>query len=182
MRCVLDEVFGSENFALRFSFVRQPARQAVLLDNTVDDYSMVRQERLIVLSTGTLYNPQEAVEEDGRTSAVSNYPTVIEGALNKAELEENDDPPVNWKVFRPDPLTSQVSSSTSALRISCSRKCPFSQVRGGGKQTATVWTDLQQANRLMAVGNTLRYVRYLRATSLITTYNDTWDEHQTEWL
>src|SRR6266568_3549638 len=68
--------------------------------------------------------------------------------------------PRRSRPFRPNPLTSQTGAETTTFEVSFEGK-KFRPSKGGWKTNETGMKVLLKANRLMAVGNTLCFIRYL---------------------
>ena len=82
------------------------------------------------------------------------------GVRRKATDIELSDPPAGARFFAHDNLTSQTAGETTTFPIEFEGK-RFLPGRGGWKTNAAGISRLLNSKRLMAVGDTLRYVRYL---------------------
>ena len=171
VRCLMDEVFGSGNYCSQIAFRKTTGKASGLLDNTYDVllwYAKSREE----VKYRTLYFQR-------RSSADANYrmvelPDGTRRSLSKAEAREVDSLPAGWRVFRANPLTSQSASTTTLFEYEFEGKT-FRPGKGGWKTNLEGMRRLEQARRLMAVGNTLAFVRYFDDFPY-QAYNDIWDD------
>lgn len=170
VRCVLDEVLGSNNFCSMIAFRKTTGKASALLDSTYDvllwyakDITQVKYHRL---------HEERAVEDDYNLRWVE----VPDGTRQRMRSAEEVLEAVSRgaRVFRPNPLTSQTASTTTSFEYSFRGKTFSPGVRG--------WTtnregmeNLNLANRLLAIGNTLTYVRYLDDFPY-KPRNNTWDD------
>jgi len=167
VREVMDEVFGAENFCGLIVFRTTGGQSTSLLSTSTDFVLWFAKERDYARSR--FHNP--TIPKFGGTDASGQY-TWVEPAdrtedarpMTDDELEGNASIPERWRVFAHDTLYSQGSPADKADQFFAWRgrtfKCPPNThwkpgVKTGGMQ------QLAESDRLMLVGNTLRYKRYV---------------------
>ena len=160
---VMEEVFGRENFCGIIAFRKTGGLQTKLLASVVDYLVWYARDK-----EGVKFRRIFLKKEPGEIGATQ-YRYVLTGngkfkQLSRAELAEADPD----KVFTHDNLTSQGN--------------PLVEFRYNGriykdryKTNPEGLAQLAKAGRLLAIGNTLRYVRYLR-DSPYTPINQFWHD------
>jgi adenine-specific DNA-methyltransferase len=171
VRCLMDEVMGSDNFVAQIAFRKTTGKAGALLDNTYDILLWYSRERGCV-KYRSLYEPRK-VSDDHNFRFVE-LPNKHRRILSKDELLGVGNLEQNWRVFRPNPLTSQSASSTTLFEYRFEGTV-FRPGKGGWKTNLEGMHKLQDANRLMSVGNTLCFVRFFEDFSY-QNYNDIWDD------
>jgi adenine-specific DNA-methyltransferase len=162
VRAVLDEVFGSDNFCSELVFLKTSSANSpvarVNVVATVSDYIVWYALNREELKYRQLYRAKELGGVGGgqytwrETSSGARGRT---GTTNDSEQEES-----GARIFRPDQLVSQGFGQTTTFPFEFEGR-EFHPAGGHWKTTRAGMEKLQMANRLMAVGNTLCYVRYL---------------------
>ena len=147
VRCVLDEVFGSENFVSQISFVKTTGFAGLRLSN-VADYIVWYAKKIDVVKYRQVYKPKEVGQE-----GASAYRPITEFPINRHF----------WNTL-PTPLgtsadlTSQGASVTDQKIVFDNRE--FVPPKGlHWKTTPDGVQRLGAAGRVFLVGNTLRYLR-----------------------
>ncbi len=171
-RQVLDEVFGALNFCSLITFVKttgagSPSGGTTLLPQTTDfllwyakDKSRVKYHQLYT---------DKVLGEPGTTQ----YTWIdIEGKRRPATEEELADAPKKARFFAHGDLTSQTGGPTTTFEVKFEGKT-FRPPKGGWKTNEEGMKRLIDGNRLMIVGNSLRYIRYLDDFPAIA-INDVW--------
>ncbi len=165
---LMDEVFGSENSCGLIAFRTTGGQSSALLSTSTDFLLWYAKDKERAKSK--FHNP--TVPKVGGTSDGSGQYTLIEPLdgsqdprpMTKEELEGSTPIPDGWRILAHDTLYSQGSPSDPDDTIFAWRgrqfKCPPNThwkpgVKSGGMERLAV------ANRLMLVGNTLRYKRYV---------------------
>lgn len=153
VRAVLEEVFGRDNFCALIPFRKTGGLMGSLLSTTVDyliwyakDKSKVKFRRL--------YREKNAGEVGATQYTWIELPNGVRRPMTQEEREGKKPIPEGARVFTHDNLTSQgnpVYEFEFEGRV----------FRGQWKTTAEGMQRLAAAKRLLVVGNTLRYVRYL---------------------
>lgn len=171
VRTVLDEIFGDENFCSQIAFRKTTGKGSALLDNTYDVLLWYARDRSTVRFR-RLFRPRRP-SEDANYRFVE-LPDGTRRALSPEELETVDSLPLGWRVFRPNPLTSQSASATTLFDYEFDGVL-YRPGKGGWKTNHEGMEALRKANRLMAIGRTLCFVRYFDDFPF-QTYNDIWDD------
>ena len=180
IREVLDEVFGAPNFVALITFKKTSGAGSFaggtnVLASTVDylvwyanDISRVK------------YHPLYKDKEVGGSGAGA-Y-TWLQGP----NLERRRSPesarattPPGWRVFRADNLTSQTTrvGQTTVFGVPL-KGSTFRPNKGGWKTNAEGMERLLKSDRLIALGNTLSYVRFIDDFSAFA-LNNFWDDTTT---
>jgi adenine-specific DNA-methyltransferase len=171
VRLALDEVFGSQNYCSQVVFRKTTGKASELLDNTYDCllwYAKDR-ERLKYRALFTERSPAE--DQNLRFVELADR---SRRAMSAQEVENPTSLPVGARVFRPNPLTSQSRSQTTTFEYEFGGKV-FSPGVGGWKTNLDGMRALYQAGRLLAVGNSLSFIRYLDDFPY-KSFNDIWDD------
>jgi adenine-specific DNA-methyltransferase len=156
VRALLDEVFGAENYVAEIIFLKTTGKSSSILDNNFDiilwyakSASQLKHNTLFFARTPDEdYNLRFVEEKDGFRLRISDE------QVSKYWKESAD-------FFRPNPLTSQTPSATTTYPVNFNQKI-FTPGNRGWSTNEEGMKRLQRSERLMAVGNTLSYVRYLR--------------------
>ncbi len=167
VRCLVDEVFGSENFCSQISFRKTTGKSSGLLDNTYDVilwYAKNREQT----KYRTLYFERNAELDDNfRFILTPEGKTVT--AIPGAKTGE-----LGGKLFRANPLTSQSASTTTVFEYIFKDQV-FKPGTGGWKTNLAGMQRLQAAKRLLSVGKTLCFLRFFEDFPF-QTHNDIWDD------
>ncbi len=168
VREIMDEVFGAENFCGLIAFRTTGGQSTSLLSTSTDFLVWYAKDKKQAKST--FHNPtfpKIGGKDDGSGQYTYIEPTDLSQSprpMTKEELDGSADIPVGWRVLAHDTLYSQgAPSDPSEIDFTWKSRvfrCPPNThwkpgVKSGGMQM------LASANRLMQVGNTLRYKRYL---------------------
>jgi len=160
VRSVLDEVFGSENFCSQIAFRTTGGQAAGRLASVCDlllwyakDQSRVKYRQLYVgkVGDGEVGRYQWAESPDGST-------------LRELSDEERENPrhlPQGWRLLVHDNITSQGLSGDSSSPFAWNGQTYNLPTNSHWKTTPAGMTKLAAANRLMAIGATLRFKRFL---------------------
>jgi adenine-specific DNA-methyltransferase len=177
VQCILDEVFGAES-AMPFVVFRKttgagsPTGYVDTLPRTCDfllwyakDMEKVRFNRLFV---------GRGVAEDQNLRWLE-LSSGERRTMLSAEAEEPDQIPITNLPFRPNPLTSQSSGETTLFPVEFEGRV-LKPKKGGWKTNLEGMGRLRASDRLIALGDTLCFVRYLRdfpMKPLIDVWDDT---------
>jgi len=170
VRSLLDEVFGAENACSLIVFRKTTGKASGLLDTTFDvllwygrEIDRVKYHPLFeARSASDDYNLRWAEFSDGSCKRFSTA-QAVETAAREGGL-----------VFRPNPLTSQTPSETTTFEVSF-EKGHFSPGTRGWSTNAEGMERLRNSGRLIAQGDTLSFVRYLKDFPLKPS-NNIWDD------
>lgn len=167
VRALMDEVFGAGNFVSTISFRKTGGQASALISSSVDYIVWYAKE---IGSARRKFHRLTTPKADGSQDEDSQYTLVqIEGSneprkMTPDELSGRQQLPDGARILAHDTLTSQGDPSDPLEKTFKWRgrefKCPPNThwkpgVKSGGMQR------LADADRLMLVGNTLRYKRFL---------------------
>ncbi len=156
VRAVMDEVFGDANFVSEIVFLKTTGKSSGVIDNNFDvilwyakNQSSLKFRRAYFERTPEDdYNLRFVQDSNGARRRISDS-EVADCWSHKADF------------FRPNPLTSQTPSATIQFPVAF-QGATFSSGRRGWSTNQTGMARLEKADRLLAVGNTLTYIRFLR--------------------
>ncbi len=181
VRCLLDEVFGAENFCSLITFKKTSSATGELLPGTVDYLVWYARDKERV-KYRPLYR-EKAIGAEG--SSAYTYVQLADGLRRPMTLEERRDPmrlPAKSRPYRRDNLTSQSvgrekgegAASWFAVDFDGHTFRPSLQTRW--KTNREGMRRLELAGRLAWYGTTLAYVRFIDdfpAFPLTNTWEDT---------
>jgi adenine-specific DNA-methyltransferase len=161
VRAVMDEVFGDDNFVSLVPFKKttgagSPSGGTDTLASIVDYvlwYAKSRSE----IKYHQLYRGKEV---GGEGSAQYTYFEAPSGQRQRGTKEELQALPAGFRVFRADQLTSQSSGGPQFFAFTLDGR-EFSARRSGWKTTQQGMARLVSSHRIIAVGNTPSYVRFI---------------------
>jgi adenine-specific DNA-methyltransferase len=170
VRELMDEVFGPGNFVSEIAFRKTTGKASGLLDSTYDVmiwYAKYKplvkfRRQYVPRSVDDDYNLRWIERSDGTRKRVSRLEEL------KREAERG------CLVFRPNPLTSQTPSDTTTYEYVLNGKA-FSPGTRGWSTSIEGMRQLDRAGRLLAIGNTLCFIRYLNDFPFKPT-NNIWDD------
>ncbi len=162
VRELLDDVFGVDNAMPQIVFRKttgagSPSGYVESVPQTCDYLLWYSKDRRNV-KIRRLFLPR-GVREDQNLRWVE----LSNGDRRRMTADEAASPealPVNARPFRPNPLTSQTGAETTTFEVAFEGS-KFRPKKGGWKTNQGGMTKLQACQRLIAVGNTLCFVRYL---------------------
>ncbi len=155
VRCVMDEVFGSENFVSVVTTKKSGGMGQTFVDNVSDyilwyakakevaKYRQLYVEKVLSKGAGARYNQVEL--EDGTVR-----PITVEEALRPQQIPENA------RVFLGSPLTSETPSASTVFEFELEGRKHF-PAKGGWKTNREGMQNLIWANKLF---NTKGFVNY----------------------
>ncbi len=157
VREILDEVFGAENTVSMIGFRKTASSSGDRLSSVADcllwyakDLERLKYRQLYLAKTLS-----------GAGGGQYTWVETSEGTRRRATKDELADPPDGLKFLRPDQLTSQRPAQDGDLRSFGFEGRVFAPGKGTFKTDETGMKALDAAGRLMVIGNTLCYVRYL---------------------
>lgn len=158
VREVMDEVFGVNNFVSLITFAKTTSATNELLSST-NDYLLWYAKDIERIKYRQIYLNKELGA--GGTSAY-NQVELLDGtrrSLTRYEQNNLDDLPERSRIFTLGDLTSQRPPGDFPVEW---QDTIYRPRKGYWKTGEAGMGQLKQANRLQAVGNTLRYVRYFQ--------------------
>ena len=172
VRTVLDEVFGEDNFVSMISVAKTSSSSGNLL-SSVNDYILWYAKSKPVVkyrqpyfekSVGGVGGGQYTWAEDGTGARKSYGRSKIEDAAASGH-----------RVLRPDNITSQRPAGDGDVKEFRFRGRTYSPGKGTFKSDLRGLSLLARANRLIGIGKTLCYARYLDDFPVFPLSN-TWDD------
>jgi adenine-specific DNA-methyltransferase len=158
VRELMDEVFGTENFCAQIVFRKTTGKGGQRLDNTYDSLLWYARDRER-LKFRPLFEPRSVQEDENLR-----YLELHSGERRKLTAEEvagSVGLPQGSRVFRPNPVTNQRPAQGSDLREFEVEGKVFTPGTGTFRSDEIGMKRLAAAKRLMPVGKTLTFVRYL---------------------
>ncbi len=173
VRSLLDEIFGNENFVSQITFKKttgagSPSGGTVVLA-AVNDFLLWYAIDASRVKYRQLYQPKTF----GGMGA-GQYTWVEEANGDRRRMLQGESPTRGQRVFRTDQLTSQSAARTTHYMVELGGSS-YSPGNGYWKTPATGMQKLVLANRLLPVGKTLTYVRYLDDFAAFP-FNNLWDD------
>jgi adenine-specific DNA-methyltransferase len=161
VRSILDEVFGPENFVSFISY-RTTSGAGSFAGGTrvlssVNDYLIWFAKDLNLVKYNQLYRAKEFGGQGG-----GQYTWIEESDGARRSLRSGEAIPTGARVFQPTAMTSQTTrvGQTTVFPIEVRGK-EYRPAKGGWKTNREGMKRLVDADRLVGLGNTLRYVRFL---------------------
>ncbi len=157
VRCVMDEVFGVDNFCGIISFRKTTGQAGDLLPDT-NDYLLWYVRDRPRIKFRVLYAPREGmgwVNYD--FAALSNG---LHRKMNKEEANNYSLLSEGARVYRRSPATSASSSQATLVPVEF-QGVTYTPGRGGWKTSPGGFSRLGQVDRLEAYGSTLSYRRFV---------------------
>ena len=156
VRAVMDEVFGDESFISEIVFLKTTGKSSGVLDNNFDMLLWYAKKPSFLKFRRAYF--ERTPEEDYNLRFIKlsdgTKRRIKDSEVSKYWSEKAD-------FFRPNPLTSQTPSATIQYIINFQKRS-YSPGRRGWSTNQMGMSRLEKADRLMGVGNTLTYIRYLR--------------------
>ncbi len=159
VRCLLDEVFGSENLVSQVTLWKTSGATSDTLP-TVSDYLIWYAKNAQAVKYRQLYQPKQAGQDAGGEYKYLELPDGSVRPLSREETLGSISTPLGSRPFRPSPMTSQSASATTtvAFEFQGIRYLPGS---GGWKTNSKGFTTLTRAGRILRRDKSLSYIRYL---------------------
>lgn len=159
VRCVMDEVFGSDNFCGQIAFVKTSGLTQTLLADRFD-ILLWYARNIENVKYRQLYFEKSREEGTASTYSWLELEDGTRRGMTRGERDGNDQIPSGARIYKPDNITSQGNPSL-----------PFTY---GGKAYEQRWKTtvaglerLAVAARLHVARNSLQYVRYLTDFSCV---------------
>jgi len=173
VRSVMDEVFGSDCFVSLISFKKTGGQSSDELAGVVDYLVWYAKDRKQV-KYRQLYAEKDPGEEGAKQY---NWIETPEGQRRPLTSKEEGSAPDNSRVFQPYPLVSIGASATDKAFTWRSHQFLPSPNRHWSV-TAHGLQRMALADRLLAIGNTLRFINYLDDYP-VTPLTNLWTDTQT---
>ena len=180
VRSLMDEVFGSENFVSQIVFKTTSGAGSFAGGTnvlaSVNDHIVWFAKNIESVKYRQLYL---AKGSGGAGGSGYNRIELSDGSRRGGSRSELFAPPAGARVFTADNLVSQTTrvGQTTVFTVDLDGKS-FRPKKGGWKTNRVGMDKLAQARRLIAAGDTLRYVRYLDDFAAFPLSNG-WDDTTT---
>jgi adenine-specific DNA-methyltransferase len=158
VRCLLDEVFGSENFCSEVIFRKSGAQTTEHIPTINDFIVWYAKDKSVVKSRPLFLAKKIGIEEtEFRQILLSNgeYRGLI-----KEELEGNIELDKESKIFKSTDLHSRSGSETTRQPFEFHGRVFEPRINAGWRTNLQGLSKLAVANRLLASENTLRYIHF----------------------
>jgi adenine-specific DNA-methyltransferase len=177
VRCLMDEVFGSENFCAQIAFLKASSQTSQLITGTSDyllwyakdhervKYHQLYWEKVAGSDVGEEYS--QAINSKGERRPLTNQ-----------ELEDGSKIPPDWKAFRPSPLTSQEFRTDTTVPFKHKGKAYHPGTSSHWKTTLEGMNRLALSDRILPRSDSLAFIRYL-ADFPVAAIGNIWDD--TKW-
>ena len=169
VRCVMDEVFGSDQFRSIVAFRTTTGKASAGLDVTCDFLLWyTRSDRSKIKPPFIQRSPEEDsnlryVEwQNGMRASLADVEQIRNAASRGA------------RIWRQNPITSQTASTSTVFPVDFEDR-QFTPKKGGWKTNQTGMNRLHSSERLCASGDTLGYIRYLDDFAF-KPINNVWDD------
>lgn len=174
VRCLMDEVFGSENFCGLITFKKTGGQSSTLVAS-VSDYILWYARDKNSVKYRQLYFTKDPGQEGAKQYNWIELPNGERRSMTKHEAEEG--PPNGARIFQPYPLVSMGTSSKDQPFDWKGKRFYPSPGRHWSVSKAGL-DALARTDRLLAIGNTLRFVTYLDDYP-VTPITNLWGDTQT---
>jgi adenine-specific DNA-methyltransferase len=171
VRNVLDDIFGATNFVAEIVFLKTTGKGSQGLDTT-NDYILWYGKSHAVKYKATYERRSIADDENLRFLRLSNGSS---RKLNHAEISGDASLPTDSRPFRPNPITNQRPPQGDDLREFEFHGITFTPGSGTFRSDHAGLTRCKHAGRLLGVGRTLTFVRYLDDFAF-KPRNNVWDD------
>jgi adenine-specific DNA-methyltransferase len=174
VRSLMDEVFGEENFISEIVFQKTSSSSSEELSGVFDCLLWFGK------SATRKYRPVFQVKTPGGEGATQYSLGEDSSGIRRplSDWAERDVDTSAVKIFSHDNITSQRPAQGDDVRAFTYEGKPFEVKKGTFKTDATGLRRLSQAKRMIFIGNTLRYVRFLNDFKIFP-YSNLWTDTTT---
>jgi adenine-specific DNA-methyltransferase len=174
VRSLMDEVFGEENFISEIVFQKTSSSSSEELSGVFDCLLWFGK------SATRKYRPVFQVKTPGGEGATQYSLGEDSSGVRRplSDWAERDVDTSAVKIFSHDNITSQRPAQGDDVRAFTYEGKPFEVKKGTFKTDATGLRRLSQAKRMIFIGNTLRYVRFLNDFRIFP-YSNLWTDTTT---
>jgi adenine-specific DNA-methyltransferase len=169
VRCLMDEVFGSENFVSQVAFKKTAGASGNLL-SSVFDYLIWFSKQKDPLKYRPIFKDKIPGEKG---AGQYDWIDLAEGSLR--QLGQNEELPEGARLFAHNHVTSQRPAQGADLRKFDVNGITYTPGTGTFKSDLQGLTRLRAAKRLFGIGKSLRYIRYLDDFPVFPLTNS-WDD------
>ncbi len=172
VRCLLDEVFGSENFVSLITFKKSGSQTAGTMPS-VCDYILWYSKNKTNIKFRQLYTEKKiGIDETEFNQVISSS-----GEYRTMNTEEKSSRfiPKGYKIFKSTDLNSRSGSESTSKSFSFKGIEYFPRSGAGWRTNLDGLKKLEQQNRLIATSNTLRYIHYFNDFPF-SSLSNIWDD------
>ncbi len=175
VRAVMDGVFGEANFVSLITIVKTTGAGSPAIGTnvlaSVSDYLIWYAKEIGKIKYRQLYeNRIFGAEGSTQYNLVESPDSAIVRSISDQEKADPTIIPTDWRIISHDNLTSQTGAETTQQPIQWMGET-FRPAKGGWKTNSTGAVRLRRAQRLLAIGKTLRYRRRFTDFSNIPIHN-----------
>ncbi len=156
IRCLLEEVFGEGNFVSEIAFLKTTGKSSAVLDNNFDLLLWFCKDSRLLKFRKHFF--ARSPEDDYNLRFVQDE-RLVRRRVTEAEVSGLWSQGADF--YRPNPLTSQTPSATIRFTVEFQDR-KFGPGKRGWSTNESGMERLKKADRLVAIGNTLSYIRFLR--------------------
>ncbi len=171
VRCLLDEVFGSDNFSCLITFIKKAGSGADSLPMVADYILWFNKDRSRA-KYRSLYWPKSPGSEGAGQYTWVEAPN---GQRSRVGLDAVVGDIGGGRVFRPDKLTNARPAGAGDVKAVSFNGRVFGPGSGTFLSSESGISRLDKAARLIALGNTLSYVRFIDDFPAIP-FNSLWSD------
>jgi adenine-specific DNA-methyltransferase len=158
VRCLLDEVFGGENFCAEVVF-RKSGAQTTEIIPTINDFIIWYSKDKNIVKSRPLFSAKKIGIEETEFRQLM-LPKGEYRGLSKEELEGNIEIQVGSRIFKSTDLHSRSGSETTRQPFEFKGKIYEPRGNAGWRTNIPGLSKLATAGRLLATENTLRYIHF----------------------
>ena len=160
VRCLLDEVFGSENFCSQITFFKTTSQTSSLMASSTDALLWYAKKK----DQAKYRQPYQIKSIETDKAGVYNWIETPDGLRRRLSPQEKSTfdviTPNGVRIFRLDTMTSQSGGETTGFPVKINGQVATSG-KGYWKTNKTGMRRLVAANRVTPSGSTLAYIRFI---------------------
>jgi adenine-specific DNA-methyltransferase len=160
VRSLMDEVFGADNFVSLIPFVKMGMQTSQQL-GTVTDFLLWFAKDIKSLKSHKLFTSKNLGTKEAEQYSYVEMPDGVRRRMTAEELRNPNTLPQRAKAYLPSPLISDGWSEKGSAPFIFNGQTFEISHKHHWKTSQSGLQQLAERNRLIVVGNTLRYVRYL---------------------
>ncbi len=167
VRCLMDEVFGAENFIALIPFQTTTGLQSRYLKGVYDLIIWYAREK------ANMKYKQLYLEKQTGANTYYDYMKLPNGSIQKTQ--ESEEIPDNWQIFSPQPLVSGAYSETTTFEFPHNNTLYHPGRNRCWKTTPEGMKRLSKSERIFASTKTLKFIRYAN-DFLVTEISNLWTD------
>ena len=167
VRCIMDEVFGVENFIALIPFQTTTGLQSRYLKGVYDLIIWYAREK------ANMKCKQLYLEKQTGANTYYDYVELPNGSIQKTQ--ESEEIPDNWQIFSPQPLVSGAYSEATTFEFPHNNTLYHPGRNRCWKTTPEGMKRLSKSERIFASTKTLKFIRYAN-DFLVTEISNLWTD------